>query len=348
MRNFFKILIINFSVFIFLIAIIEIFFGYWFDKYNFGYLMREHRLKNSTYKVKHFENEYVVNYRRNFHGFRGKELNPSDVKSVFIGGSTGNQRYTPEEFTIVELLNKSFIKNNINLKLYNASMDGKSTFGIINDFEHWFTKLEKFSPNLFIFYIGLNDKFYRGNCDENKGTFDGSDCHYDPKLLGKIRDYIKNNSFFSFKIKQLQSKYNKKIKLRYGLFGYTENLYEDYDFINYESAKKKHKSKENKEEIFVKKELVKRLNRIMSYVERYNAKAIFITQIEFNGLSNRNLFLANETVKKFCEENNVDLIRLDEDLEMSKFDFYDPWHTTVEGSKKISRYIFDELIKYIN
>ena len=38
------------------------------------------------------------------------------------------------------------------------------SFGIINDFEFWFPKLNQFSPKLFIFYIGLNDKFYRGNC----------------------------------------------------------------------------------------------------------------------------------------------------------------------------------------
>ena len=81
----------------------------------------------------------------------------------------------------------------------------------------------------------------------------------------------------------------------------------------------------------------------MSFIENYDAKAIFITQIEFDGLSNRNLFLANETIKDFCAQNKIDLIRLDEELEMEEFDFYDPWHTTVNGSKKISNYIFNKL-----
>ena len=42
---------------------------------------------------------------RNFYGFRGDEVDPSDIKVIFEGGSTSNQRFTPEKFTIVGLLN---------------------------------------------------------------------------------------------------------------------------------------------------------------------------------------------------------------------------------------------------
>ena len=55
-------------------------------------------------------------YKRNFYGFRGDEFDPKDVKIVFEGGSAGNQRYTPEKYTIVGLLNQNFKSENIDLK----------------------------------------------------------------------------------------------------------------------------------------------------------------------------------------------------------------------------------------
>ena len=41
-----KILFVNFLILFFFIVLIELFFGYWFDKDNFGPYMREHRMKN--------------------------------------------------------------------------------------------------------------------------------------------------------------------------------------------------------------------------------------------------------------------------------------------------------------
>ena len=80
-------------------------------------------------------------------------------------GSTGNQRFTPENLTIVGLLNESFKNSNHNLKIYNASTDGKSVSGYINDFNFWFPKIPKFNPEYVIFYIGINDRF--NNFDGN-------------------------------------------------------------------------------------------------------------------------------------------------------------------------------------
>ena len=54
-----------------------------------------------------------------FVGFGGGEIDPKFQKIIFIGGSTGNQKYTPEELTIVEQLNKKLINKNINEKIYN-------------------------------------------------------------------------------------------------------------------------------------------------------------------------------------------------------------------------------------
>ena len=347
-----KIVFTNILVFFALIAIIEIFFGYWFDKNNFGILMRKHRMQTSYYEVKFNDKIYKHVYKRNFYGFRGEEVEPKNQEIIFIGGSTGNQRFTPEEYTIVGKINSDLENRGINKKIYNASMDGKSTFGIINDFEFWFPKLKDFKPKLFIFYIGLNDKFYRGNCQlNNSEKFDGNDCQISFDLKNRIIDYIKNNSITYYLAKKVKYKYIKtESKIRYDFFGYAKKdiLYKDYHYINYEEAKKIHYSvKKTQDEIFIENELKKRLIRLSQYVNKYNASAIYITQVQHDGLGNRNLFFANEAVKKFCRNNGYDLIPLDEIANMEINDFYDPWHTTLKGTDRVKSYLAPKIIQKI-
>ncbi len=347
-----KIIFINSLIFIFLLFLIEIFFGYWFDPNNFGILMKKQRLHKSEYKVKFEGKEYQHFYKRNFYGFRGDDVDPKFKKIIFIGGSTGNQRFTPEEFTIVGQLNTKLRNNDIDQRIFNASMDGKSTFGIINDFKFWFPKLEEFQPKLFIFYIGLNDKFYRGNCKlDDKKKFDSNDCQISFDLKNRVIDYVKNNSITYYLLKKVKYKYfDSEIKLRYDFFGYenSDKLYENFNYIDYKKASKIHNSKlKSEQEIFIEIELKKRLKKISEFVEKYNSEAIYITQVQHDGLSNRPLYFANEAIKEFSRENGYILIPLDEIAKMQKGDFYDPWHTTIAGSSKITSYIGDVIINKI-
>ena len=346
-----KIIISNILVFLTLLLLVEIIFGYWFDKNNFGILMKKHRLQKDVYEVQFDNKKYKHTYKRNFYGFRGNDVDPKKQKIIFIGGSTGNQRFTPEELTIVELLNSELKDIGIEEKIYNASMDGKSTFGIINDFNFWFPKLENFSPKLFIFFIGLNDKFYRGNCQIG-GKFDKNDCQISYDLKNRVIDYIKNNSVTYYLAKKVKHKYfsDKKVKIRYGFFGYgkANTLYENFKYVDYNNAKKIHyATKKTDEQIFVEEELEKRLKKISEYVDKYNAKAIYITQIQHDGIKNKPLFFANEVVKKFCKKNGYSFIPLDEIAVMTEGDFYDPWHTTLIGTKKITAYLKPFIISEI-
>ena len=76
-------------------------------------------------------------------------------------------------------------------------------------------------------------------------------------------------------------------------------------------------------------------------------KPIIITQVEYNGLSNKKLFLVNEFLKKFSIENNIDIIKLDEMIKMELNDYYDKVHTTPSGSKRIADVIYPKLKKIL-
>ena len=123
-----KIIFVNFLVFLISVLIIEIFFGHYFSDHSFGPYMREHRLKKNPVNFWYNSIEYNYIYKRNYHGFRGEEIDPSQIEAVIIGGSTTDERYKPYEFTITHNLNSLLKKNGYNFKIINGKIFNKDCF----------------------------------------------------------------------------------------------------------------------------------------------------------------------------------------------------------------------------
>ena len=335
--NFLKTISYNLLFFFLSIILIEIFFGYWFKNENFGIYMRKERKINWQTTSKFNGKEYNFFYKRNYWGFRGEEFDPKNVKIIFEGGSTGNQRYTPEAMTIVGLINKEFENLNQDIKIFNASTDGKSVNGYINDFNFWFPKIPELNIQYVIFFIGINDRFiynYEESFWDNKIS---------KKKIDQIKDYIKNNSFFVDKFKFLKNKYFPTNTLAYDF----ENnlLYNDFEFIDYSKASVLHKNLNDDDLDFV-NQFRDRLIKIKYLIQENNIKPVFITQLKFDGVKEKKLFLINNEVKKFAKKNNYFLIPLDEILSMEIDDYYDELHTTPQGSKRIAKKIFPFLLDF--
>ena len=297
--------------------------------------MRKERKKNWE-TISNFNNEeYKFFYKRNFYGFRGDEFDPNDVKIVFEGGSTGNQRFTPEDYTIVGLLNQKFKSEQINLKIYNASTDGKTLRGIIYDFIHWFPKIDNFKPEYIIFYLGANDRILADQTDERM-----FDLHIQKKRIDRIRDYIKNNSFVYDRYKAIANKYFPKQTS--GYFLDNEKLYKNFEYVEYKQAKELNEDISNEDMILV-KQFEDRLLILKKILMQNNITPIFITQISFDGIKDQKLFLINEKLKDFSKNNDFQIIKLDEIIKMDLYDFYDKIHTTPKGSKKIADVIYPYL-----
>ena len=335
--KFLKIVGYNFLFFFLFVLLIELIFGYWFKKENFGIYMRKERkinwLTTSTFNKK----KYDFYYKRNYWGFRGEEFNPENVKIIFEGGSTGNQRYTPEKFTIVGSINNKFKKLNHNIKIYNASTDGKSVNGYINDFNFWFPKIPNLDPDYVIFFIGINDRSiynYEESFWDNKIS---------KKKIDQIKDYIKNNSIFIDRFKFLKNRYFPTNTLAYNFDN--DELYNNFEFINYEKGKILHKNLSDDDIDFI-NQFRKRLIKLKSAIIKNEFTPIFLTQLKFNGVKDKKLFLVNNELKKFAKKNDYFLIPLDEFLEMEINDFYDEIHTTPQGSKKIADNIFPFLLDF--
>lgn len=334
-NKYIKIFCINFIVLFFLISIFEIFFGYWFKENNFGFFMRHERQKQNYYETNHDEKKYKFYYKRNFYGFRGDEAEPKNMKIILLGGSTGNQRVTPENLTIVGLLNKKLKKSGYNFKIYNASTDGKSTKGYINDFKYWFPIIPNFNPKIIIFYTGINDS--------NLLHDEKFDTPWRESNFEKFRDYLKNNSKTVELIKKVKFKYFVKLKKEYGIKNSSVNLYDNFNYINYQDAKKMHLNKIPNKLLI--NQFEKKLNSLNFYIKKYNIIPIFITQIKYDGLSDYNLYLVNEKLKKFCKKENYHIIKLDEKIiSLEKKTFFDTMHTLIKGNKIIVNKIHLDLL----
>ena len=336
-----KIVSYNLLVLFILIIVFELIFGHWFELENFGIHMRKHRNINELYKITIDDDNYQFEYKRNSNGFRSsKNEELSKIKYVFLGGSTGNERFLPEDLTIVGKLNTLFKKEEATIRIINASVDGKTSKGHLNDFKFWFPKLKNFNPAYFIVYVGINDAVVN---QEKK-----YDLTFDDNIFKNLRDYITNNSVIVETIKKLKWKYFKTTTLKYDVDN-TKNLYTNFLFINYVKAKKIHNLKSLKlKHTNLYNRYENRISELTQEVLNKKSKIIFVTQIKYNGLKDEKLFLLNETLKDFSAKNSIDVIKLDEIYMGSKGDFYDKVHTTEQGSHKIAIIIQNKLKNLIN
>ena len=355
----FKIFLINLSIFFLSIFILEIFFGDWLKDKNWGNSLRSERLKNIKYNVNFNDKKYKHIYKKNSLGFRGEEVNPSELKFLMMGGSTTNERFTPEKLTIVGNINRLIQKDNKKIKIFNGGVDGQSTIGLINNFEKWFLNIENFQPKILIYYIGINERFYFNYNPNPKNFFTGKfkTKHAFDKMtkvskVDQLNDYIKNNSFFLKRGKIVQLKYfsgkvrtadYSEFRATYGLeHGLSDFFYSQKDMdekFNINLLKSENK-------MYV-KSLKDRLGHLSYLTLKIGAEPIFINQVLNDGQISKKMYLTNFIIRDFCFQNKFKFIDLAKDIILDKNDFYDEFHTTPSGSKKIAEYIYPKLKKYL-
>ena len=339
-----KILTVNFIIVLIFVSLVELFFGYWFDKDNFGPYMREHRMKNQRILWKNDTEEVEYFYRRNYHGFRGDDVDPSKIKGVILGGSVIDERYKPEKYTITEFLNKKLKKNHLDIKFINGGIEAQSTAGMIFGFNNWLLKLESFSPKFIIFYIGLND---RGINDDVvlDSVYDGHILNPDKKEV--FFDNIKSRSIFLDSIRKFKFKYLP----RKGFVKYdgklTDGYLKNYNFTSYKYAKKNYAPEllKNKYEKKVKNYLT-RIDLLAKYSRKINSIPIFINNIGSRG-HEETIFILNSSLINHCIKKNYNCIDLASKIIPEAGLWVDGVHTTKEGSSTIADIIYLDLEKII-
>ena len=317
--------------------IIEAIFGYWFSSVNFGYHMREKRLVRYNVVSTFNDQVYKFTYLRNFFGFRmDKDINPSEISIIFESGSTGDETATPEEKTIVGNLNNYLKVDNSDHFIGNASLNGKSTTGYINDFLFWFPKLQNFKPQFVFLYSGINDAWVE--------EIDLRDKTFEDTYKYKIISYVFNNSIILHRIKKIKDKYIDPSRETVIYDFNKKDLYKNFKVIDINEASNIYTNQPlTDKDIKLLNFYKQNLKVLKKLLNTKNITPVFITQTKFDGISEKILYLINQETKKFAAKNNFPIIKIDELYKPEINDFYDPTHTTPQGSKKIAKIIYEKI-----
>ena len=343
-KNITKLLFTNIIILLSFIILLELIFGYWFDEDNLGPYMREHRMKNQPTSLTYKGKTYNYNYKRNYYGFRGDEIKPSNIKAIIMGGSVIDERYKPEEFTITGYLNKNLKENNYNLQIVNAGIEAQSTVGIIYSFKHWFPKLKDFKPEIILLYIGVNDLAI----PPNKHLKDIGDGHIkNPENFEVIKDNIKSRSIILDSLRIIKFKYLPKknfVKYDGNLDPELEN---NFNYISYESALKKYDinmlRKKHKKWV---DSYLSRVDILYNNAKKLNATPIFITNIGSDGYR-ESIFIHNYSLIEHCKIKKYNCMDLAKKIEGKYFYWSGGAHTTKEGSEEIANLISQNLSIYL-
>jgi hypothetical protein len=344
--KFFKIFIINTLLILSFVLVVELLFGYWFDKDNFGPYMREHRMKNQRTEWTHEKFKEVYFYRRNYHGFRGEDVEPKNIQGIILGASVIDERYKPEKYTITGFLNQNLKKNNYDLKIFNGGVEAQSAGGMILGFKHWLFKLDKFKPKIILLYVGLSDALMSENSNLENIKPDGHLLNPEAKEI--FMDNIKSRSIFYDSARIFKFKFlPRKGYVKYD--GNPSELYkEKYNFIKYDFAKNnynlKNLNKINEKKI---KNYLEKIDQIYLSSKKLNSKPVFVTNIDSKGHT-KIIYSLNTSLMKHCEIKKYYCIDVAKNLKGEINYWWDGVHTTKKGSKAVADLIYVDLKKILD
>jgi len=344
-KKIFKPFLTNTIILLLFLIIIEIFFGYWFDEYNLGPYMREHRMKNQPTILTQDGNSYKYNYKRNYYGFRGEEMEPADIKAIIMGGSVVDERYKPENFTITGYLNENFKEHKNYLKIVNAGIEAQSTIGMIYNFKYWFPRLKNFNPKLILHYVGVNDVSVPP--DKLKWNTGGDGHVKNPEKFEIFKDNIRSRSLIYDSLRIFKFKYlPRKNFVKYD-GNINPELKSNFNYISYKSAVEKYDIKKLKKKY---KEQLKgylaRIDILYNSTKELKSKPIFITNIGRDGYV-EGIFIFNYSLMKHCQVMNYDCIDIARKINGKYLYWSSGAHTTKEGSEMIAYLIMKDLPAFL-
>ena len=335
--------------------ILEIIFGNWIFKNEWKgannlNIIRDYESNTTIKNLTDEGSDYKITYTRDLYGLRSSCKYNGVIDILTIGGSTTDQRYISDEKTYQEFLQKS-ISNQLDrdICIFNAGVDGHSTFGHIKSFDHWFNLIPNFNPKIILLYIGINDAGFRNypSLDTDHNT---------------LKNKIYKNSVIIKGLKRL--KYIIKSLISRNIYGDHLLLHpkNTYKFTKTQNTENLNNFLDSNTENFK-----KRLKILLKKISKYDSNVVCISQphfliqkfddqlkgihtafeyqnIKFNGLDyDKSLTELNKVIKNVCENNNHLFIEIEQEKFSFEEDFYDPVHMLPSGNQKLASIIFKEM-----
>ena len=346
------VVLVNLVILAVLLGLIEWIFGAWRYPANLNRLnlVRGQTLRFDPTQL-YNANPPIVEYRRDWFGLRGSFNDPAEIDILTVGGSTTDQRYVGEGETWQDILQARFFESGIELVLGNAGVDGQSTVGHLKNFDWWFPEIPGLQPRYVLYYVGLND-LYVGI----EGT------EYDQILgsapAGSFLSEIRSKSAIWHLGRTIRGIYRAQAVFGIGhrsidfssLLWTREPMLSDYEFLN--SSLDGYAA---------------RLRLLVESTRALGAEPIFVSQplrafrwigetlegcadtIDFHGLSANGIDLyrmyrkLDGVTETISLEQRVNFFDLGSTRDWEQTDFYDFYHMTPKGTRKVGLRMFDLL-----
>lgn len=352
LRSFFLIFVANLTLLIIGIFALEMIFGNWLSVNNLNQLniIRSSVIKYDASALYKNAEEFIL-YKRDQYGLRGSFSDPLEIKILTIGGSTTDQRYISEGNTWQDVLQQSFKAEGKNVPVANAGVDGQSTFGHIKNFQLWFPKIPGLNPKITLFYIGIND-FFRPDA----GMFD--ELATDNSTFS-LRRIVSENSAIYHLLRTVYGVYLAEIKTGIGhrKVDFTQLVWETKPRQDsYDAMMGSHL-----------KSYEQRINVLLTASKERGWTPVLVSQpfrtykilrgelvgvpdlnpyngYPINGVDMYHMMQRlNLTASQAAKNQNVLYIDLTNENLWEDDDFYDYFHMTPLGTRKVGKYLFDKL-----
>lgn len=338
-----RVLLVNLAVLLAFALVIELTLGTWLFGANLGTLNVHadvhHRIADSP----HYPPGTVVHYNRDRYGLRGDYGgDPARIVLLAVGGSTTAEVTVGDNDTWSAVLERGLRAGGPPITVANAGVDGHSTLGHIKAFELWFPKIPSLKPRYILYFIGINERGVAADANA------GADTLVHSTQFRRMRSYVENNSAIL-----------RGIRIARGWFAARR--------IGVQHGTGKVETKDSKwVPATVPADLAERLKpQLDAYRRRlqvlhartqaFGATPIYVTQINGNGRlvdgvlhqvegsdgghAYAELALYNNVLRQFCREAKARCIDLAAEIKFGPGDFYDTYHTTPQGSRKIGEYL---------
>ncbi len=304
----------------------------------------------------------AVTYTRDGFGLRGDYGRPANIDVLTVGGSTTDQRYITDGRTWQDVLARRFRETGRDVRIANAGLNGRTTYGHLHDFEQWFALIPGLAPAYVLLYVGINDMFA-----------DRPHYRWDEAPLGdrSFARFIAERSVLyrlyraaSHRLTRRDRSIRRRSASDPGAAWTGEPLLDDH-----------------RERLASRVDGYRaRLDTLLEHIEAMGAVPIVVTQprgdyrlvdgrVEglvdtqptarvlhldsamgrlmpgtANGMDYYLMLSAFNAVSlDQCRRHNGICIDLAADLAFEPADFYDPTHTTADGARKIGEFLFDRL-----
>jgi hypothetical protein len=358
-KRLFKIIGINLLILTAGLVLIELIFGGWFSEGNNLKNLSIIRDRKYIYQTDLYtQKPLTIQYSRDVYGFRGERCfnKPEGIDILTIGGSTTDQRYINDGETWQDVLENQFSKDGRDVVVGNAGVDGQSTIGHIKNFEIWFPMVPKLKPKYVLFYIGIND-FYRIKDDSRFDAITDSAAARlggSNELMEKLKDKSvlysllrKTRGWFRAQSNRIGHTKTDFSKLNYTYEGVaSKSLFELYEkniagFENRLSVLMILAQKMGAIPIFV-------MQPSMMFRFDKSGKIMGVSDVQFiesyryNGVDFYHLLnKLNASIRKKCSGSI--LVDLTHVRDWEETDFYDLFHNTPQGAKKVGLEIYKNI-----